>query len=184
MYKRIFEWAATEASEAHNNPTALNNHYLDVLVIRMPFVRAGGYGPSCFMVGHISRQPFSASTRQGMQFFRESDTRTSERVQADGGLGTAFVLFTFRQFVGKSLKIGGQTLLWGGRYGIWDKKKTGYVHNKRWASITEGLINGDIPIASMGHRLDSPLTPSATHQADSSNSEIPQEDGRNGGEEQ
>lgn len=65
------------------------------------------------MVANITHQPFSASSSatRGLQFSTEHDSRASEKVQAEGGLGMAFVLFNFTQFVGKSLKIGGQSLL-------------------------------------------------------------------------
>ncbi|KAI1791162.1 hypothetical protein LXA43DRAFT_443797 [Ganoderma leucocontextum] len=94
-YEDLFRWAAVHALEAHWNPSKIRTHYLLVHVLYGD--RLVGATPSPFEVEAVEVVSHAQMRRMAdwSMFSDDKDVEACRKIQDEGGLGQATVLFKF-----------------------------------------------------------------------------------------
>ncbi|TBU31065.1 hypothetical protein BD311DRAFT_717252 [Dichomitus squalens] len=97
MYKGVWEWAAAEGLEAHSTPHKIHTHCLLVDVVWGD--RLVGSTPSYFELMSVRVDPIAelGPVTDAMSAALDRDAEICRKIQEEGGLGQARVVFHFRE---------------------------------------------------------------------------------------
>jgi len=78
----------------------------------------------------------------------ENDTRTSERIREEGGVGQAMVVLQCHM-------VNGQGVCMVERFEIWEREEgKAYEHFGGWEGVLKGVANGKIGLADISRQLE------------------------------
>ena len=143
-YKWLLKWAATESLQIHTQ-SKIHTHCLVVNVLAVERVVGPVPSPFIIMNAHVSE---TKTVLPGPQS-SENDTRTSERIREEGGVGQAMVVLQCHM-------INGQGVCMVERFEIWEReerKEGAYEHFGGWEGLLKGVANGTIGLADISHQL-------------------------------
>ncbi|KIJ92111.1 hypothetical protein K443DRAFT_685465 [Laccaria amethystina LaAM-08-1] len=141
-YKWLLKWAAAESLQIHTQ-SKIHTHCLVINLLAVE--RVVGPIPSPFIIidAHVSE------TKTVLPDARtsENDTRTSERIREEGGVGQAMVVLQCHM-------VNGQVVCMVERFEIWERKEGVYEHFGGWEGVLKGVANGTIGLADISCQLE------------------------------